>query len=158
MPGWLRCPHSTNAAQIGKILAVATRLQKKVAIEKVIAHVNRKEWWHVPPVDPDAYRKRGKFLASSFKEAEFYGRPLDEPQKVQISRPLVGDERAISRALGIPPQHTNMSPEEIADHDGRWRKAALAKGFDSIVLMTPKAFVDFKANGRLPRSLELNVL
>lgn len=49
------------------------------AFEKLVASVNRKSWWHVPPVDPDAYLKRGKFLASSFEAAEFYGRPLDEP-------------------------------------------------------------------------------
>jgi len=48
--------------------------------EKLVAHVNRKGWWHVPPRDPTAYGKRGKFFASSFREAEFWGRPLDEPQ------------------------------------------------------------------------------
>lgn len=40
--------------------------------EKLIAHVNRKDWWHVPPRDPSAYSKRGKFFASSFREAEFW--------------------------------------------------------------------------------------
>src|SRR6266571_4115134 len=67
--------------------------------EKLVAHVNRKEWWHVPPRDPVAYNKRGKFFASSFREAEFWGRPLDEPQKVVVRRPLVGDENTIERAL-----------------------------------------------------------
>jgi hypothetical protein len=43
---------------------------KKALRERLIAHVNRKQWWHVPPVDPNAYKKRGKFLASSFVEAE----------------------------------------------------------------------------------------
>src|SRR5690242_5715983 len=65
--------------------------------ERLIAFVNRKNWWHVPPVDPDAYRKRGKFLASTFEEAEFYGRPLDEPQRVVVTKPLIGDEQRISR-------------------------------------------------------------
>jgi hypothetical protein len=41
---------------------------KNAFYEKLIAHVNRKQWWHVPPADPDAYAKRGKFLASSFRE------------------------------------------------------------------------------------------
>jgi len=51
-----------------------------------------------------------------------------------------------------------MSLEEIAAHDERWRNAALAKGFDSIVLMSPKAFAEFKRSEKLPRSLELNIL
>lgn len=126
--------------------------------QKVIRHVNRKHWYHVPPRDPTAYGKRGKFFASSFSEAEFYGRPLDVPERVKISRPLLGDERTIARVLGIPAQHEGMSLEEIAKHDELWRNAAIAKGFDSIVLMSPKAFAKFKDDGKLPRSLELNVL
>src|SRR5256885_15716790 len=100
------------------------------ATEKIVAHVNRKTWWHVPPSDPEAYNKRGKFFASSFKDAEFYGRPLDTPQRVLIAKPLVGDEQAISKVLGVAPQHDDMSLEEIAAHDALWWKAALAKGFD----------------------------
>ena len=130
----------------------------ETSIERIIAYVGRRKWWHVPPADPDAYRKRGKFLASSFREAEFYGRPLDEPEKVSIKHPLVGDEETIARVLGIPPQQEGMSLEEIAEHDARWRSAALDKGFDSIVLMSPKAFLEFAANDKLPRSLELNIL
>jgi hypothetical protein len=61
--------------------------------------VNRKNWWHVPPANPNAYRERGKFLASSFREAEFWGRPLDDPQKVTVTRPLVGDDMAIEGEL-----------------------------------------------------------
>ena len=127
-------------------------------IEKIVKHVNRKKWWHVPPSDLDAYSKRGKFLASSFAEAEFWGRPLDEPEHVTIAKPLVGDEQTISKILSIPPQHDSMSLDEITAHDATWRDAALRKGFDSILLMTPKAFQDFKATGKLPRSLELNIL
>ncbi len=137
-----------------------TRAKKASSVfyDKLIAHVNRKAWWHVPPSDPQAYGKRGKFLASSFQEAEFYGRPLDEPQKVAVSRPLIGDERAISKALGIPPQHEGMALGEIAAHDARWRSAALAKGFDSIVLMAPKAYARLRTDGQIPRSIELNIL
>jgi hypothetical protein len=126
--------------------------------EKLIAHVNRKEWWHVPPSDSQAYVKRGKFLASSYHEAEFYGRPLDEPQRVAIATPLVGDEKTISRILGIPPQHDDMTLQEIAGHDARWRDTALAKGYDSILLMAPGPFAKFKAEGKIPRSIELNIL
>jgi hypothetical protein len=128
------------------------------ALAKIITHVNRKHWWHVSPADPLAYSKRGKFLVLSFSEAEFYGRPLDEPQTVAIKRPLIGDEDAISKVLQIPPQREGMSLKAISAHDVRWRNAALAKGFDSIVLMAPKAFAEFKRNGKLPRSLELNIL
>jgi hypothetical protein len=127
-------------------------------VDRVIARVNRKNWWHVPPQDPEAYSKRGKFFASSFSEAEFYGRPLDIPQRVVITNPLVGDEEAIGDVLGIPPQREGMGLEEIAAHDALWKSTALAKGFDSIVLMTPKAFAQFKSDGKLPRSLELNLL
>lgn len=40
----------------------------------------------------------------------------------------------------------------------RTRDAALAMGFDSIVLISPKAFAEFKRSKKLPRSLELNIL
>ncbi len=129
------------------------------SLEKLIAHINRRDWWHVPPRDPKAYRKRGKFLASSFKEAEFWGRPLDEPQKVAVSRPLVGDERAIEKSLfGRRVSRGNIEMEERWGLDARMKRAALSRGYDSIVLMAPKAFVQFKATGKLPRSIELNIL
>lgn len=143
----------------GRIMAVRSRPAIPSSVtKKIVAHVNRKNWWHVPPHDPMAYSKRGKFFASSFREAEFYGRPLDSPQHVVIAKPLVGDEQAIAHVLGIPPQHDGMSLEEIAAHDVLWRNAALAKGFDSIVLVTPKAFARLASDGKLPRSLELNLL
>jgi len=157
---WLRCigiPYGMSGGIFHS--PVKTRpTVPEATVAKIVAHVNRKQWWHVPPADPMAYSKRGKFLASSFSEAEFYGRPLDEPQRVAIKKPLVGDEHAISKALRIPSQREAMSLEAIAPHDERWRNAALAKGFDSIVLMAPKAFAEFKRSGKLPRSLELNIL
>ena len=131
---------------------------KKTTYGKLVAHVNRKQWWHVPPADSNAYAKRGRFLASSFAEAEFWGRPLDEPQRVRIEKPLVGDEQTIARVLRISPQHDGMTLEEIAAHDARWRNAALKKGYDSIVLMAPKPFARFRMSGKIPRSIELNIL
>lgn len=127
-------------------------------IEKATKHVNRKRWWHVPPGQSDAYRKRGKFFASTFAEAEYWGRPLDEPQKVSIANPLIGDESTISSVLGVRSQHEGMNTRQIAAHDARWRNAALKKGFDAILLMSPMCFARFKSDGTLPRSLELNVL
>src|SRR5208283_1837027 len=97
-------------------------------LDRIIRHVNRKEWWHVPPRDPQAYLKRGKFLASSFAEAEFWGRPLDEPQKVNISCPLVGDEPTIERCLfGKPVSHEDISVKKRWVLDTRMKKAALAR-------------------------------
>ena len=113
---------------------------KKAFYERLVAHVNRKQWWHVPPVDPDAYNKRGKFYSVSFAAAEFWGRPLDDPERAKIAKPLVGDDETLARVLGIPPQHDGMSLKRIATHDAKWRNAALKKGFDAIVLMSPKCF------------------
>jgi hypothetical protein len=131
---------------------------KKAFQDRLIAYINRKNWWHVPPQDPEAYSERGKFYASTYREAEFYGRPNDSPERVRIERPLVGDERAVSQVLGIPAQHAGMTLQEIAQHDARWRDAAIARGYDSILLMSQKDFSEFRASGRVPRSMELNIL
>ncbi len=127
--------------------------------EKLIAHVNRKEWWHVAPRDPTAYNKRGKFLASSFAEAEFWGRPLDEPQRVNIARPLIGDESTIEKELfGRTVSDESIPMEKRWSLDARMKRAALAMGYDSIVLIGAKDFSVFRTRGRLPRRIELNVL
>jgi hypothetical protein len=128
-------------------------------VQRVIVHVNRKEWWHVPPSDSSAYNKRGKFLASSFREAEFWGRPLDEPQRVAVSKPLIGDEETIERKLfGRRVSSEDTTMEERWKLDAKMRRAALRKGNDSLVLMAPKAFAEFQSTDKLPRSKELNVL
>jgi hypothetical protein len=130
---------------------------KKMLYEKLVAHVNRKSWWHVRSVAPDASRKRGKLLASSFEATECYGSPLDELQKVKIESPLVGDERAIARALHISPEFDGMTLEQIAAHDAKWRNAALKKSYDAILLMLPKCLAEWEAARKI-RSLELNIL
>lgn len=128
-------------------------------LERLIAHVNRKTWWHVPPRDPSSYNKRGKFFASTFREAEFWGRPLDEPQRVVIAKPLPGDEETIEKTLfGRRISHDHLEMEERWKLDAKMKRAALAKGYDCILLMTPQGFANFKASGKLPRSIELNVL
>jgi len=132
---------------------------KSELYERIVAHVNRKSWWHVPPVDPNAYRKRGKFLASSFGEAEFWGRPLDDPQRVTVAMPIVGDEETIERGLfGKTVSTEDISVPQRFRLDAEMKKAALAKGYDSILLMSPRSFVRFKSTGKIPRSLELNIL
>jgi len=127
--------------------------------ERLIAFVNRKAWWHVPPRDPNAYRKRGKFLASSFREAEFWGRPLDEPQKVAVAQPLVGDEGTIERRLfGKRVSDESISMDDRWRLDARMKRAASARGYDSILLMSPQGFRRFKSTSKVPRSLEVNIL
>ena|SRR5260370_23967358 len=135
-------------------------MKKSVTLNaKLVKHLNRKTWWHVPPQDHTAYVKRGKFLASSFHEAEFWGRPLDEPQRVTVTHPLAGDEKAIERRLfGKRVSRDDVSIQERWALDAKMKKAAVAKGFDSIVLMTPRAYAAFKATGKLPRRMELNIL
>jgi hypothetical protein len=128
-------------------------------VSKLIRKINNKNWWHVPPRDLNAYAKRGRFFASSFAEAEFWGRPLDESQRVTVSRPLIGDEATIERKLfGRRVSNQEISMEERWALDAKMKKAAVAKGYDSIVLMTPKAFSAFRVSAKLPRSMELNVL
>jgi hypothetical protein len=121
--------------------------------------VNRKRWWHVPPADSDAYKKRGKFLASSFAEAEYWGRPLDDPLRVKIVRPLIGDEATIETTLfGRLIATENLSIKKRWALDAKMKRSALAKGYDSIVLMGHKSFAKFRSGGHVPRSLELNLL
>lgn len=127
--------------------------------QRLVCHINRKTWWHVLPIDPKAYEKRGKFLASSFAEAEFWGRPLDEPQRVSVVAPLVGDEVTIERKLfGERVSTENLTVKQRFRLDAIMKRKALAKGYDSIVLMSPTKFVRFNRTGRIPRSLELNIL
>lgn len=126
--------------------------------KKLVAHVNGKNWWHVPPQDTQAYLKRGKFLASSYHEAEFWGRPLDEPQKVNIQRPLIGDEETIEKTLfGRRVSREEITMEQRWRLDARMKRVAEKRGYDSIVLMTKTAFTRFRLTAQLPRSMELNI-
>jgi len=148
-------------------ISTATGLDARVSsssrqlrhLEKFILYINRKSWWHVPPRDPRAYQKRGKFLASTFREAEFYGRPDDNPERVVIASPLVGDNEAIERTLiGRVESNPKITVQKRFALDAKLRRAALRKGFDSIVQLTPMGFHALKNKGKLPRSIELNVL
>jgi hypothetical protein len=159
-PGWKRAEHFENAA--GEKLDVwhdEAEQDSGSQTDKLIQHVNKKGWYHVPPAEGEpAYSKRGQFFASNYKDAEFYGRPLDEPQNPQIKKPLVGDETAIAKELGIPPQKEGMSREEISEHDKQWGSAAKQKGYDAIVLMSPEKWKEFQSTGKIPSSLELQHL
>ncbi len=134
------------------------------AVESLIKRINRKSWWHVPPIDSAAYKKRGKFYSLSFEEAEFYGRPGD-PERVTVAVPLIGDELHIEKILlgECPSVELAKLPSGKATIaarfalDARIKKAAIKAGYDSIVLMTPRAWTSFLEMGSLPRSIELNV-
>jgi hypothetical protein len=138
-------------------------VMKKAYRDALIARINRKDWWHVPPSDPRAYDKRGKFYASTFREGEFWGRPGDVPERVMIHKPVIGDEPYVYRALfGKPVKLLSVEHPGILEWrwklDARMKRAALAKGFDAIVILSPSGFKKLRTQGKLPRSIELNVL
>jgi hypothetical protein len=128
--------------------------------DRIVRLVNRKNWWHSPPEDPRAYEKRGQFLASTYDEAAFYGKPLLDPLKVTVESPLIGHETLIERQLFGKPIKitTKWSIRAIFALDRRRRNEALRKGYDSIVLLGPKAYRDYVGYGKIPRSIGLNLL
>ena len=54
-----------------------------------IQRVNRKDWWHLPPVDSASYSTRGKFFSSTYREIEFWRRPNNVPERVNVKHPLI---------------------------------------------------------------------
>ena len=136
---------------------------KNILIQKI----NKSEWWHVPPRDPNAYRKRGKFLASTYLQAEFYGRPNLMPEKVEISNPIFGfsEEEILTKLFGsfelnllsdLENSEKNTYKKRIALDRKMFKKAKLL-GYDSIVLMTAQGEIALK-KGRKPNSIELNLI
>ena len=138
-------------------------------IKKVIIYkVNRSEWWHVLPQDPEAYSKRGKFLASTYQQAEFYGRPSDTPERVNISNPVYGfSEKEILEKL-FSGEHAASLLRKLEDSGKAWYQQRIdidatmfekAKflGYDAIVLMNLSGKKDL-ARKRKPRSIELNLV
>ncbi len=137
-------------------------------MKSLIEQINQRSYWHSPPVDKFAYKKRGVFLASSFKECEFYGRPLNEPIKVQVSNPLIDIEKSIIKILfGIGSNQMKAHKSLINDTakdtlkvrfrlDADIFTVAKKKGYDSIAIVTEKGLEKIKED-KLPRSIELNV-
>jgi len=134
----------------------------------IIASINNRSWWHSPPADKGAYKKRGIFFASSYKECEFYGRPLDETIKVNVKNPLVGvEEDIIRRFFGIKSKQM-MVYRSLIDGtatnvlnmrfqlDKELFRVAKNSGYDAIAIVTSKGYETTKT-GKLPRSVELNV-
>jgi len=136
---------------------------KNILIEKI----NQSLWWHVPPKNPNAYKKRGRFLASTYLQAEFYGRPNIEPERVTIKNPVFGfSENEILKRLFNPAElssignmeniESNFYKKRIALDAKMCRKARIL-GYDSIVLMTLQGEKALQ-RGRKPNSIELNLL
>ncbi len=136
---------------------------KKILIDKV----NKSKWWHVTPLDPNAYNKRGKFLASTYKHAEFYGRPNDIPEKVKILNPICGtSEIRILKHL-FPKEFKKLYAGALKDGDGWYNrrisldskmyKKAKKLGYDAIVLLAYNGREYLKRN-RKPHSIELNLI
>ena len=139
----------------------------KINIKEVLTDkINKSEWWHVPPQDPKAYKKRGKFLASTYQQAEFYGRPNDVPDKVFITNPIYGfSEKEIIAQL-FPGNDNDFlldslenggSYQERIELDAAMFKKAKFLGHDAIVLMIEAGRKELERN-RKPRSIELNLL
>lgn len=139
---------------------------KKILLEKI----NASFWWHVTPCDPMAYNKRGKFLSSTYRDAEFYGRPNDEPEKVFVENPVFGfSEREILDQI-MPGYENNQNIQNVLSNeyhpnwykrrirlDAKMYRSAKRLGYDAIVLICQSGYKSLLKN-RKPYSIELNLL
>ena len=55
---------------------------------KLIAYINKHEWWRTTLPDKQEVKARGMFFMNSYRQAEFYGRPIDTPFRVKIKNVL----------------------------------------------------------------------
>jgi hypothetical protein len=124
---------------------------------KLISYINSHSWWRTALPDEKAVKARGIFYASSFKDAEFYGRPIDTPFRVNVTNPLFSDEPRIMEFLGLSLPSPNISIKERFALDAKMMKLAALKGYDSIALTTPKAYEKYMVTNRIPGSIELQV-
>jgi len=134
----------------------------------LIQKINQSFWWHVPPRDPSAYKKRGKFLASTYLQAEFYGKPNDEPERVKISNPVFGfsEKEILSKLFGV--EKAKKFLDSVLGEDKNWyqkridldqkiHERAEKLGHDAIVLLTKNGKKELKKQ-RKPSSIELNLV
>jgi hypothetical protein len=113
----------------------------------------------VPPLDPRAYQKRGKFLASSYQEAQLYGRPLILSLKVNVSNPFIGYEALMEKKLlGSLASGPTITIKARLALDGRLKRAAVRLGYDSIVLVARESYRKYLKTGKLPAKIELNLM
>ena len=137
---------------------------KKILIDKI----NRSLWWHVTPRDSTAYKKRGKFLASTYDQASFYGRPNDIPERVKISNPLCAISEVKILKILFPKDYKKLyaSVIDIDDRkdwykrrimlDSKMYQKAKSRGHDAIVLLGSNAN-KYLVRNRKPRFIELNL-
>lgn len=136
---------------------------KQVLIDKV----NQSFWWHVPPQDPVTYRKRGKFFASTYKQAEFYGRPDGKSNKVRVCNPVYGfsEEELLIKLFGKS-MAVSLLKSVIDDEnfyetrialDAKIYQKARQLDYDAVVLMTPSGKMALQKKKK-PNSIELNLV
>ena len=125
--------------------------------EKLIRYINYHKWWRTGIPDEKAIKARGLFYASSYKDAEFYGRPIDTPFSVNVKNPLFGDETHIMQLLGLPLLSPVGSIKERFALDAKMMRHAIAKNYDAIALFTTNGYEKYLKNGTTPRSIELQV-
>lgn len=134
--------------------------------DNLVEIINRSLWWHVHPADLGSYKKRGKFLASTYQQAEFYGRPNDNPEKVAVNNPLYGfSEVQILKKL-FPKEYGKLYQGVLKEDNGWYKRRinldrkiymkARRKGYDAIVLLGVSAKKYLIKNIK-PRSIELNL-
>lgn len=134
----------------------------------LIQKINQSLWWHVTPSDPNAYKKRGKFLASTYNQASFYGRPNDTPEIVHISNPLCANSE-VDILKKLFPKDYEMLFFNVANKDQEkgWYKRRIEldakihrglkkNGYDSVVLLGKNAMQQIISNKK-PQSIELNL-
>jgi hypothetical protein len=81
-----------------------------------------------------------------------FGDGLSMNSQSQLVHPLIGGKARIERELlGTVVSNESILIREQWDLDEKLKKAALTKGYDLIVLMSPNAFSAFKASGKLPQ-------
>lgn len=140
---------------------------KKPLKEILIGKINKSKWWHVTPSDPKAYKSRGKFLASTYSQADFYGRPNDRPETVNIQNPIYAtSENTILRKL-FPKNYTKIIQKYLMK-DKNWYKYRIALdskmysrakylGYDAIIILGNNG-INYLRRNRKPHSIELNLL
>jgi len=118
------------------------------------------------PKDLNAYKKRGKFFASTYKQAEFYGRPNDISEKVQISNPIYGTSEMNILKILFPKNYKKLYASVIDDRkdwynrriklDSKMYQKAKNVGYDAIVLLGNNG-EKYLMKNRKPNSIELNL-
>ncbi|KKU48520.1 MAG: hypothetical protein UX68_C0012G0032 [Parcubacteria group bacterium GW2011_GWA2_46_9] len=135
---------------------------KKILINKI----NQSLWWHVTPKDFTAYKKRGKFFASTYKQAEFYGRPNDGSERIKISNPIYGTSGISILKVLFPIDYKKLYTSVMEDHkdwykrriklDSKMYRKAKSMGYDAIVLLGNNAN-GYLMKNRKPYSIEVNL-